>query len=131
MRSLYLRRLTDLHLQAEETKQLYSSFVSSNLQAAYADYEAAMTAAQQVTNATTKIVSPRERHEQSLRRARFSETQYIKYIDWELEVQQPDARLLRSLFHRALGHHPASITLWTRFFDVQVRPVIAHREPLV
>lgn len=107
------RYCTDL----DETFDAYSPFVTKydNM-----SYDSVMPAASKIKGQTSRKVDEREPKETELANAGFTDEAYKNYVDWELEVRNPDVPLVKMLFERAVANNRQSVMLWEAYIDFYV-----------
>ncbi|KAM0751866.1 hypothetical protein T439DRAFT_325059 [Meredithblackwellia eburnea MCA 4105] len=110
--TFYVARLKVPHLGIEDTFSSYSSFVTKENNEKYSSL---LPAANKVYAPALKKTEEREPMELKLKQANNADWAFAAYLDWELQVKQPDVALVSALFERATMEHQQNVKIWEMF----------------
>jgi squamous cell carcinoma antigen recognized by T-cells 3 len=137
IRDKFVDRLTNrAHATWDQTLSMYSSFVSSYLDAS--NYEKAMVAVTKRSARTKKVFELREPYEFKVQQARERMDKnaewaaYSEYLDWELRMKGVFSKdLINGLYERATTRFSTDASLWRDYVDflVEYAPLSAHSPP--
>ncbi|KAG0266470.1 Splicing factor [Mortierella polycephala] len=112
VKAMYLGRIAIPHADQENTFSSLSSFIS---QYDNQDYEASMIQNNKIMSNTRKLLTEREKFEESLVSTGNSLEAFTSYLEFELRPERRHFQRTRTLFERALAVHCLIPSIWNDY----------------
>ncbi|KAF9191909.1 Splicing factor [Haplosporangium sp. Z 11] len=112
VKAMYLGRIAIPHADQENTFSSLSSFIS---QYDNQDYEASMIQNNKIMSNTRKLLTEREKFEESLVSTGNGLEAFMSYLEFELRPERRHFQRIRTLFERALAVHCLVPSIWNDY----------------